>query len=92
MQTAMHPRSSFPRRSDLPLDPCPAREFLQGLGKRCPPAPVLAISPHWETAVPTVNRVAAKRDHPDYTVSRALYRLEYPRRITSLASAQSAVG
>src|SRR5262249_62013962 len=63
----------------LPLDPCPAREFLKDLGKKLArPKAVLAISPHWETDAPAINRVAANETiHDFYDFPEALYRLEY---------------
>src|SRR5262245_497592 len=64
----------------MPLDDCPARDFLKSLGKGLPrPRAVLAISPHWETAAPEVNRVARNETiHDYYGFPEALYRLEYP--------------
>ena len=64
----------------MPLDDCPARDFLKSLGKSLPrPRAVLAISPHWETAAPELNRVARNETiHDYYGFPEALYRLEYP--------------
>lgn len=64
----------------LPLDACPAREFLKELGKSLPrPRAVLAVSAHWETDVPAVNSVTANATiHDFYGFPEALYRMRYP--------------
>ena len=42
----------------LPLDDCPARQFISGLGQALPrPTAIVAVSAHWETDAPAVNRV-----------------------------------
>jgi 4,5-DOPA dioxygenase extradiol len=63
----------------LPLDGCPAREFLRGLGAALPrPRAVLAVSAHWDNAAPAVNRVAVNDTiHDFYGFPEALYRLRY---------------
>jgi 4,5-DOPA dioxygenase extradiol len=64
----------------LPLDDCPAREFLKGLGAKLPrPFAVLAVSAHWDTEKPTVNRVSVNDTIHDFAgFPAALYKLRYP--------------
>ena len=64
----------------LPLDDCPAREFLKGLGATLPrPRAILVVSPHWDNAAPTVNAVAVNETiHDFYGFPEALYRMRYP--------------
>lgn len=64
----------------LPLDDCPAREFLKGLGQSMPrPRSVLCISAHWETSRPAVNAVAVNDTIHDFGgFAEALYKMRYP--------------
>lgn len=64
----------------LPLDACPAREFLKGLGAALPrPRAVLAVSAHWDTEKPTVNHVHINDTIHDFTgFPEALYQIRYP--------------
>ena len=64
----------------LPLDDCPARDFLKGLGAAIErPRAILLVSAHWETAAPTVNRVAVNETiHDFHGFPEALYRIRYP--------------
>jgi 4,5-DOPA dioxygenase extradiol len=64
----------------LPLDDCPARDFLKGLGKTLPrPRAVLCVSAHWETARPAVNAPAVNDTIHDFGgFPDALYRMRYP--------------
>jgi 4,5-DOPA dioxygenase extradiol len=63
----------------LPLDACPAREFLKGLGASLPkPRAVLAVSAHWDTETPAVNTVAVNGTiHDFYGFPEALYGMQY---------------
>jgi len=64
----------------LPLIDTPARAFLQQLGHTLArPQAILAISAHWETAVPMVNAVDSNETIHDFSgFPRALYDLRYP--------------
>lgn len=64
----------------LPLDDCPARGFISGLGETLPkPKAILAISAHWDTRTPAVNRVAMNDTiHDFYGFPEALSRMRYP--------------
>jgi len=82
----------------LPLDDCPARDFMLRLGKQLPrPDAILVVSAHWDTDSPLVNSVAWNDTiHDFYGFSEPLYRLQYPapgsaaladRVVTALGSA-----
>lgn len=64
----------------LPFEDVPAREFLMALGRSLTrPAAILVVSAHWETAVPTVNAVAANETIHDFRgFPAALYQMRYP--------------
>jgi 4,5-DOPA dioxygenase extradiol len=63
----------------LPLDACPAREFLKTLGRDFPrPRAILAVSAHWESNAPIVNRVAVNDTIHDFGgFPQALYQMRY---------------
>ncbi len=64
----------------LPLDDCPARQFISGLGQTLPrPNAILAVSAHWDTDAPAVNRVQVNETIHDFRgFPEALYRIVYP--------------
>ena len=65
----------------LPFEDVPARDFLRGLGERLGERPkaILAVSAHWETAIPTVNAPLVNETIHDFGgFARELYGLTYP--------------
>lgn len=64
----------------LPLDDCAARDFISGFGKTLPkPKAILAVSAHWDSEIPAVNRVAINDTiHDFYGFPEALHRMRYP--------------
>ena len=64
----------------LPLEDCPASDFLKHLAGTFPrPRAILAVSAHWDTPIPSINRVEANETiHDFYGFPEALYRMRYP--------------
>jgi len=63
----------------LPLDDCPARDFLRSLGGQLPrPSAILAISAHWDADTPSVNAVARNDTIHDFSAfPKPLHELSY---------------
>ena len=81
MSTSLFPAVFVSHGSpDLPLQPSPARDFLQQLGQQLGrPKAILCISAHWGTQHPTVSAVLRPKTHHDFGGFPAqLYQLYYP--------------
>lgn len=64
----------------MPIDDCPARDFMQGLADLVPrPRAILAVSAHWERRAPGVSSATAPETvHDFFGFPDALYRLQWP--------------
>lgn len=63
----------------LPLDDCPARDFLRTLGGTLPrPSVILAVSAHWDNERPALNAVVDNETIHDFNgFPQALYEMRY---------------